>query len=310
MSAPRELGRRGMMRAVPGFALTRWLPALAVLLLAGALGWVVAQRVAERPAVPEATATTLTAGALKLRVGSAWAPAAPEKLPGLSGQAAWAPYAGFSVRVTSTLVARDAALPALAALSRATGGLPQPRTVRVAGLAMREYSSIALGRTRLDLYLLETTGSVLTLACTRSATEPGVGGSCLDAVETLTLAGTQPVTPSRALPLGSAAVAAIHRLNTARTKSRAALAHAKLPRFQAAAAGRLERAHAAAARAIAPLSPVSGAARRLTAELRATAAAYRRLAAAGHAVNRTRWARAKTAVAGAERRLHAALAGV
>jgi hypothetical protein len=308
MSAHRHADRRGALAPRTGRGLLGYLPALAVLVLAAGLGWGAARHLTSRAPLPPPATTTLVSGPVRLVVGSPWAPATPPALPGLRAARAWTPFAGLRMTVSQALLARDAALPALAQLAHAArGGLGRPRTARLTGLAVREYPGVLVSRLRADIYLLQLTNGVLALTCTRPAHGPDPTEPCLDALESIAVAGARPVSPARALPLGAAATTALRALNRDRSRARAALARARTPRAQAAAAARLSRAHTIAAARVAPLVPVSAVATTLTAVLRQTSAAYGRLSRAGRSGDSRGWLRARRGVAAAERRLRQVL---
>jgi hypothetical protein len=280
----------------------RWIALGAALaLVAAAAGWLVAHRIAARPApAPQLTSDrVLRAGPARLRVSAPWTPARrPPAVPGLADAPAWTPYAGITTTVSVALLPAQSATLLPGAL--ATGQLPRPESAKLGGVQARAYRGLRSGGSVLDAYVVPTTRGVLTLVCASGAETPEAPAWCLNGLEQITVAGARPLRPAADTAYRLAAAGILRPLDAARVRERRALAAAKRSAGQGAAATQLARAFTTAANRIAPLAPATGPAAGVPAALRRAATAYTGLArAAAHRDTRA-WNRARAAVRGAE----------
>jgi hypothetical protein len=182
-----------------------------------------------------------------------------------------------------------------------------PLKQRVAGLQGWRYPDLQVAGWSLDVIAMPTTRGVLTLACASPPHRGAAPPACFEGVRRLQVPGARPLVPADDTVLRLRLGAVMGPLERARGAGRTALRRAHGPIGQARAARALWRAHLAAARALAPIVPSSGPRAALPGELRSVAAAYRRLALAAANRSPRQWARARTAVHAAERRLARAL---
>jgi hypothetical protein len=291
----------------------RWVAAGLVVALAAALGgWLVAERIAADPATVPSYSKELKAGPARLKVSTDWAEVrSPPVLPGLKDAPAWTPYAGLATTVSVALVAPDdAALVPNALVKDAAGGLPQPERARVVGLEARAYRGVRSGQSVLDVYAIPTTRGVLTLVC--SARNGAAEGPtwCLDGLDSITVAGAQPLKPAADTAYRMRAPEALKKLDAVRVSERKALRSSKGPVGQQRAADRLYRAYLAAAEELGALAPQKSAAARVVTSLRDTARAYRALSVAADRRSKRAWARARSRVARAEKALRGRVAAI
>jgi hypothetical protein len=283
----------------------RWVGAgLALVLVFAVAGWLVAHRIASRApaAATDTTERLLEAGAARLRVSAPWTPArrAPA-VPGLAGAPAWTPYAGLSTTVSVALLpAQQATLLPTALVRSLSGALPRARTARLVGLHALAYHGVRSGQSLLDVYAIPTTRGVLTLVCTASGNASEAPAWCLNGLDSVTVAGAQPLAPAPDTAYRLGAPAVLRPLDRARVRDRRALRAAHLYGGQGRAARALASAYSAAARGLAPLVPASGAAAAVPDALRTAATAYGGLARAAAHKDRRAWNRARGAVARAE----------
>jgi hypothetical protein len=284
----------------------RWVLAGLVVALAAAFGgWAVAERIAAEPPTAPAVQKVLDAGPARLKVSTDWARVRnPPQVPGLGEPPAWTPYAGLATTVSVALVPPDdpALLPG-DLVRAADGGLPRPERARVVGLEARAYRGVRTGESVLDVYAIPTTRGILTLVCSAGNDGPEAPTWCLNGLDSITVAGAQPLKPAADTAYRMRAPAVLKKLDATRVSERKALRKARGPVGQMRAAKTLWRAHRTAAETLAPLAPGDSAPARVVTALRSTARAYRSLGDAAARRSRRAWARARADVARAERGL-------
>ena len=155
---------------------------------------------------------------------------------------------------------------------------------------------------RVVRYLLPTSDGSLQISCEAASpqTAQATLAACERSLSTLSLDEAKPV-PLQGVARKPGLRAALEQLRRDRMAGRAALARARTPKAQRAAALRLERAHSRAARRLEKLPETDA----LAASAERTARAYGTLAGLAGSGNRTGW---QTALAGV-RRADATLAG-
>lgn len=289
------------------------LAALAVVLVAGAAGWVAAAQLTSEPevATPEPLVVIPT-GAAELQLRSGWrlVPRVP-RVPGLDvpDAKALAPADGGRGRMVVALVPGtdasselpeatvDALRVPLAASERASiGGL---RGVGYTALSLQGVSGLV------DLYAVQTPAGLLTIACIAPIDDPLPAESCPGDVSSVSIDEAAIPDPTAELREALPAIAA--PLNRERVAGRLALRRGKHSDAQARAARSLWRAYRTAASAVAPLAPESGVGSELPATLREAARAYRALGVAASRHSERGWSRARRAVTAAERAVTAQL---
>jgi hypothetical protein len=164
----------------------------------------------------------------------------------------------------------------------ALGKVPQRSTFQIAnGAQAYRYADVPLASGKATLFEVPTTTGVATLICTGGLPS----GQCDAIAKTLQITGGQTL-PVGTTPAYRALVSKVMGKLAGQVRKGRADLKAKTPSGQAAAAGRLSRAYAAAAKALKakPVSPIDEDANSLLATgLRKTAAAYAAAAtAAGH----------------------------
>ena len=158
------------------------------------------------------------------------------------------------------------------------------------------------------IYVAPTTSGVATVSCS-SPREARVPRACAELADAVTLPRSRPLDPESSGGFYSRVPAAVADLKGARARSMRALAGARRPPGQAAAAESLARAHRAAAAALAPLSVKGDGLPSATADaLSVTARAYATLSRAARTRSAKRYADAAGAVARSETDLRRILA--
>lgn len=287
----------------------RWAAAgLAVAVLAGLGGWLVADRVVGDPDSARSGSKLVAAGPARLTVPDSWQPARrPPALPGLSGAKSWKLADGRPETVSVALVPADhLALVPAALVEQADGGLPAARKTRVAGLDARAYLGVIAAGTILDVYAIPTTRGVLTLVCAGGVVEAPT--PCLDGLARISISGAQPIVVEPVTAYRMHAPATLARLDAIRVRERAALRRAGEPAEQKRAALALWRAYDTAANQLGPLAPRGQPAAFVVVALRDAARAYRALGVAADRQSARAWTSARTAVRDAERELERELA--
>jgi hypothetical protein len=190
------------------------------------------------------------------------------------------------------------------------GGLPAPLPRQLDGRTAWRYDLPgARAGTQVVALALPTTGGVVTIACSSSATEIGrVGQECERAAQALQLDGASALAPAPDTAAKILLPSAATLLNRRRILERRKLAATRSPLRRSGAARRLARAYADAAARLRPVA--AGDAARLTATLDALAQQHRALASASLRRDPGAARRAGAAIARDERRLIALLAAV
>ncbi len=287
----------------------RWAAAgVAVAVLAGLGGWLVADRVVGDRDGERSGSKLVSAGPARLTVPARWQPARrPPALPGLPGAATWRLAGGRPETVSAALVPADhPALVPARLIEQADGGLPPAQKARVAGLDARAYLGVIAAGTILDVYAIPTTRGVVTLVCAGGVVEAPT--PCLDGLARISVPGAQPIVLEPVTAYRMHAPATLARLDAIRVRERAALHRAGSPAEQARAAAALWSAYDAAADELAPLAPSGQPAAFVVVALRDAARAYRALGMAADRQSTRAWASARTAVRDAELELERELA--
>jgi hypothetical protein len=293
---------------------TPLLPLLAVILtvlLAALLGWTFGGRLTKDPAVVQAPSDRIAAvGPLRLDVNGDWIPTrATGALTqmGVKDLAVFAPVAGLPGR---TWIARGPVdgptLVPAAVRARLAAPLGKPQLASMAGRAAWSYGTVQLrSGGQLELAVLPTAAGVMLVGCEAEKTWWSTVSGCTRAIRAV--GGATTITPGPDLAFRDRVRQVVPSLNTVRARAGKRLAKARTPGGQRVAALKLARAHVAAAAALKPVTPVTGAAPKVIARLGATAGAYKALAAAAGKHNRARYGKARKRVKQAEVALRAAL---
>jgi hypothetical protein len=162
---------------------------------------------------------------------------------------------------------------------------------------------VRAGESVLDVYAIPTTRGVLTLVCAARNGAPEAPTWCLNGLDQITVAGAQPIEADAGTAYRMRAPATLKELDAVRVRERVALRRAQGPVGQRRAAQTLWRAYVEAAAELAPLAPKGEPPALVVASLRETARTYRALGEAAQRRSDRAWARARTAVARAEKTL-------
>jgi hypothetical protein len=294
---------------------------VAAVVVAAAIGWVVASKLLSEPAAaPEAHPTTVRlAPTAELALRSGWKPVEKvPRLPGLDGASAraFAPADGGAGRMVTTLLPNETGdgLPReTAAALRTPLGKDVQRTT-VGGIRGTGYTALALRGVSgiVDVYAVPTAAGVLAVACVAPLDDPLPVGTCPGDI--VTVAARKP--PPAADPLQRVRArlpGIVTSLNRVRRAGRRDLREGATSKAQARAAARLADAYRSAARATAAVAPKTGTASDLPATFTRAAAAYDALETAATRHSKAGWRRARAKVNAAEKaakaRLNAARAG-
>ena len=275
------------------------LAGIAALVIAAIAGWWLGGT-AGAPDAVQAPEPVVVIGGMQLEIPGEWTPARPAPGMDAAGMATFAPAAGLPMRARLvTGPPADASLIPAALRTQLPAELPPPRRARLAGLPAWTYGPMNDGKRMFELTVVPTTAGVLAVECSASPATWNAALGCEAGISALGSAGDNALRPAPDLAFRQRAATVIRTLDGRRVAGRAALARGQ----RRAAAGRLARAHSAAATALAPFA-VPGATTDTVAALRRVAAAYDAL---GSAAGRTRFVAARTAVIRAEADLAATL---
>jgi hypothetical protein len=279
--------------------------------LAALLGWLFGGRLAKQPPVAQAPSDRIAAvGPLRLDVDGDWLPTpATGALAqmGVKNITVFAPVAGLPGR---TWIARAPAdgptLVPAGVRARLAAPLGKPQRATMAGRAAWSYGTVALrDGSQLELAVLPTAAGMLLVGCEAQKTWRSTVSGCTRSIRAV--GGATAIAPAPDLAFRNRVRRVVPALNTARVRGSKRLAHARIPGAQRAAALKLARAHRAAAAALRPVTPSSGAARKVVQRLMATAGAYQALATAAGRHARPRYAAARKRVRRAEAALRVVL---
>jgi hypothetical protein len=294
---------------------------LAAVVVAAAIGWVVASKVLSEPAAtPEAHPTTVRLSpSAEIALRSGWEPVEKvPRLPGLDGAStrAFAPADGGAGRMVATLLPNQTgdALPReTAAALRTPLGKGVERTT-IGGLRGAGYTALALKGVPgiVDVYAVPTAAGLLAVACVAPLDDPLPVGTCPEDI--VTVAARKPAPAADPLAkLRAQLPGIVTSLNRTRRSARRDLRSGATSKAQARAAARLADSYRSAARATAAVAPKTGTASDLPVAFTRAAAAYDALEAAATRHNKSAWRRARVQVNAAEKaakaRLDAARAG-
>jgi hypothetical protein len=290
--------------------------ALLVVLVAAAIGWALGGQLTKEPPVPAVPSERLAAlGPLHFDLDGAWTPvAAKGELADMRVRElrVFAPVAGLPGRTwIARAPATDRTLVPTSIRDRLAKPLGPPQKTIVAGHTAWSYGTLALrSGEQLELTVLPTSAGMVLFGCEASKAWWSTVTGCARSVRAV--GGASTVLPSAALPFQHRIGKVVTVLNRKRRYAGRALLHAHTPAGQSAAALRIAAAHRAAAAALAPLAPKSGAPAALLRRLRASAAAYGALGHAAARHDRPRYAaarhRAHRADAALRKALHRATA--
>jgi hypothetical protein len=286
--------------------------ALAAVIVAGALGWLLGGALhGDRAAPPAASDRLATVGSLRLLVDGDWVPAPAGKelaATRLSDLSAFAPVPGLPGRTWIARAAADGPALVPQALRARVASVPTPEKVTLAGRPAWRYPAMELrSGGLLEVTALPTMAGVLLVGCEAGKTAWSTVVGCGRAVRAV--GGAAALAPGADLAFRQHLAAVVTKLNAARAGAGRALKRARHARGQRAAATRLAAAHATAAARLSPLAPATGPARKAVVRLTASAQAYRALAQAAASGSRRRYGKARKATRRADHALTAALAG-
>jgi hypothetical protein len=318
MAAPFARPRRPVPTTRPDIAEPRvrrlvLIAAVALMMLAGALGWILGGILHESGTTPRAIADRVVeAGGTRVLVDGGWTPVSAGKAlaatPGLTGVAAFAPIAGLSGRAWIARAPLDGPSLLPAGLRARVTRLPAPAKVRLAGHPAWLYEAAPLrSGDLLEVTALPTATGVLLVGCEASRTAWSTVAKCAGDVHGVGVGATLP--PSSTLAFRERFKPVIAKLDAGRVAAAGALRRAGHARGQRLAARQLAAAHAAAAATLSPLAPATGPQRQAVKQLKSSAAAYGALARAAGQRNRRAYGRARAAALRSDKALTAALAG-
>jgi hypothetical protein len=283
-------------------------PALATLIgvLAAIVGFAAASLTAGREA-PSRAGGSLVAGDAVLQYFRGWHPVAAPRVPGLelSRAAALAPDSGDR---TAGLIVGHLRAPTGSALPPGlVARLQAPARVSVVSFGTFDayrYDGLRIaGFDRpLILYTIPGRAHATAVACYAGTGPESYLQTCQLMAATLDPSGASADSLTPSSSYAHAVSAAIHRLDAQRRTERPRL-HGEQSAGQAAVAGRLATAYAAAARAVdaaAAPNPVTAVDQRLLASLQSGAAAYSALESAARTEDRGAYGAARTAIGTAE----------
>jgi hypothetical protein len=286
--------------------------ALIGILIAGALGFVVARatRGSPSPALPDKQAS---AGSVQISFPFKWHRQAPLAGPalGLTDVLAVGPSSlDGGVLVIGRSDAGNGNLlpqPLLVALS----GSPPAQVVTLGGIKFYRYSnaSAGAGDASTSVYALPTSSGTVIGMCLTHGAPPGFTTSCERVLATLRVTSGSVLPPGQSVGYASDLNSAINKLNAVRSSAGSQLREALNAQAQATAANALAVAHANAASALGRLNPgpADAANSALVAALGTTANAYASLARAAEHNDAVGYSAASKSVTSANKALNSAL---
>jgi hypothetical protein len=294
---------------------------VAAIVVAAAIGWVVASKLLSEPAaLPEAQPTTVRlAPTAEIALRSGWEPVEKvPRLPGLDGASAraFAPADGGAGRMVTTLLPNETGdgLPRETAAALRTPLGKDVRRTTIGGIRGAGYTALALRGVSgiVDVYAVPTAAGVLAVACVAPLDDPLPVGTCPGDI--VTIAARKPAPGADPLQrVRTQLPGIVTSLNRVRRAGRRDLREGATSKAQARAAARLAGAYRSAARATAAVAPKTGTASDLPAAFTRAAVAYDALKAAATRHSKAAWRRARVEVNAAEKaakaRLDAARAG-
>lgn len=293
---------------------------VSVVALAAVLGWIGGSLAPESEPAPRATGPTITrAGSetgLLVHAAPGWRTArtAPD-IPGIdtADAAVFAPWEGATSRVVvAFLPLADESLLPPELLDALKGPLPEAESAHFASRSSLVYRELPFGSrdTVVDVFAAPTLEGVITAACVRKTNVVEAATGCRSGVADV-------VAPGSPIPAGEDAAflqrlrTVTDRLSEQRTALRADLGTGTAPgRRLVRPARALAEAYGDALEELAPFAADTGPSAETLAHLRWLRSAYGRLAVAAELVEPRRFAAARSAIDGGERRLAAELTSI